>query len=682
MTNNDMELVRQYAVDGSESAFATLVSRHAGLVYSAALRQVGDPQLAEEITQAVFVILARKAGALGPQTILPGWLYRAACYTAGSARKQEFRRHRREQEAYMESTLQTAETDAAWKQMSPLLEEAMLRLGQADRDALVLRFFEGRSLNEVGLALGASEDAAKKRVNRALEKLRHFFTRRGVNSTTEIIAGAISAHSVQAVPLALAKSVTVVALAKGAAASGSTLTLIKGALKIMAWTKAKTAVIAGAAVILTTGTSMVVIKEAHAPRPVHVELNGLPKTLPELNAWYAEPPAGQNAATFILQGIQARKIAGVDQNASLPILGKLPPPPLGAPLSPAVKSALAAFLQANHEAMQFFAQGTQYEQSRYPVDVTQGSETLLPHLAGIKSGMQMSEMAAILDAENNNGKSAADDVLQILALARSLNAEPFTISQLVRAAGVALAEAGLQQVVNRTTLTTVSLTELSKAFQGMEDYDARGEGFTRALVGEQVCHMALLKDHDKLVQAVSLPDSMGVSDDQRARMLQYANQSGNLKAEQDYMEASFQQIMSAHAAALPDRLNTADVIRQRAAKATSLGLLFNGLTGNDSGAISREATGLANLRLAWTALALEQFRAAHNVYPATLAELVPNYLPAPLQDPFDGKPLRYRQKGVGYVLYSLGPKLKDDGGKRLNGNNGNLLFTVITPPAP
>jgi RNA polymerase sigma factor (sigma-70 family) len=229
MTTDDMELVRQYAAHQSDSAFAALVARHTNLVYSASLRRVRDPQLAEEVTQAVFIILARKAGSLDEKTILPGWLYRTACYTSNSALKGEYRRQRREQEAYMQSTLDEATTDAAWKQMSPLLEEAMLRLGQTDRDALVLRFFEGRSLNEVGTALGASEEAAKKRVNRALEKLQKFFSKRGVSSTTATLGGAISANSVQAAPVDLAKTVAAVALAKGATASISTLTLVKAA---------------------------------------------------------------------------------------------------------------------------------------------------------------------------------------------------------------------------------------------------------------------------------------------------------------------------------------------------------------------------------------------------------------------------------------------------------------------
>ena len=261
MATDDMQLLREYSARHSEQAFETLVSRHAGLVYSAALRLVENPQQAEEITQAVFIILARKADKLSPHTVLSGWLYRAACYTAGSSRKQEYRRQQREQEAYMESTLQAAETDAAWKQMSPLLEEAMMRLGQTDRDALVLRFFENKNFAEVGAAMGTGEDTARMRVNRALEKLRKFFLKRGVNSTTATIAGAISANSVQAAPVGLAKTISVVAVAKGTAAGTATLTLVKGALKIMAWTQMKTAVVIGVSVLLVAGTTTVTVIE-------------------------------------------------------------------------------------------------------------------------------------------------------------------------------------------------------------------------------------------------------------------------------------------------------------------------------------------------------------------------------------------------------------------------------------
>ena len=278
--NDDLMLLREFARRNSEEAFAALVSRHINLVYSVALRQVRDSHLAEEITQAVFIILAHKADSLGDKTILPGWLCRTARYASANALTIQRRRQHREQEAYMDSILNEPEpaNEETWNQIAPLLDGAMEQLGRKDHDALVLRFFEGRNFAEVGAALDTSEDAAKMRVNRALEKLRKFFTKRGVSSTTAIIAGTISANSVQAAPVALAKSVTAVAIAKGAAASTSTLTLIKGALKIMAWTKVKTAIVAGVVVLLVGGMATITIS--------HIE-NTPKKIAEETQAAYA-----------------------------------------------------------------------------------------------------------------------------------------------------------------------------------------------------------------------------------------------------------------------------------------------------------------------------------------------------------------------------------------------------------
>jgi RNA polymerase sigma factor (sigma-70 family) len=143
MNRDDMALAREFAASGSEAAFATLVERHIGLVHSAALRRVGDPQLAEEITQAVFILLARKAGGLGPKTILSGWLYRAARYVAADAVKIQRRRERREQEAFMQSTMNQPEPPV-WREIAPLLESAMDALNERDRNAVLLRFLKAR----------------------------------------------------------------------------------------------------------------------------------------------------------------------------------------------------------------------------------------------------------------------------------------------------------------------------------------------------------------------------------------------------------------------------------------------------------------------------------------------------------------------------------------------------------
>ena len=279
---DDLTLLREYARHQSETAFATLVTRYVNLVYSVALRQVGDPHLAEEITQAVFVILARKTDSLDEKTILAGWLCRTARYAGANALTIQRRRQRREQEAHMQNILTGGSADPSqplpeqtWNQIAPLLDGAMETLGRKDHDALVLRFFENKNFAEVGAALGTGADTARMRVNRALEKLRKFFTKRGVSSTTAILAGAISANSVQATPAGLAATISAAAFAGTAA---TTSTLIAAATKTIAMTSLQKIAVT-AALTVTIGAGIYQAKQAHDARNAASKLQAEQKPL-------------------------------------------------------------------------------------------------------------------------------------------------------------------------------------------------------------------------------------------------------------------------------------------------------------------------------------------------------------------------------------------------------------------
>ena len=242
---DDGDLLERFARTGSEEAFAGLVNRYLNLVHSVAMRHTNNPHHAEEITQSVFVILARKARSLTGRTTLAGWLHHTARLVAANFRRSEQRRVQREQEAFMQSTLENdTPTEAIWHEMSPLLDEAMGRLRPKDRDALVLRYFEGRTFDEVGQTLGIEQRAAQKRVARGVERLRGYFARRGVALTSTIIVGIISTNATQAAPAGLAATVASSALQGGSAAAFG---LVQATLWQMTLGKLKTAVAAGLA---------------------------------------------------------------------------------------------------------------------------------------------------------------------------------------------------------------------------------------------------------------------------------------------------------------------------------------------------------------------------------------------------------------------------------------------------
>lgn len=195
----DAHLLRQYAEQRSEAAFAELVERHASLVYSVALRKTDNPAVAEDLTQQVFADLARKALSMSYGVVLVAWLHRATCFAAGQEMRARRRRKIREQQA-SEMNLLDSETGSDWRAIKTELDDAVDALPGADREAVLLRFFEQRTLAQVGVALGISEDAARKRVARALERLRGLLGSRGVKTSSTALAAMLLANSVQAAP--------------------------------------------------------------------------------------------------------------------------------------------------------------------------------------------------------------------------------------------------------------------------------------------------------------------------------------------------------------------------------------------------------------------------------------------------------------------------------------------------
>src|SRR5262245_41152581 len=247
----DRQLLECYVGHGSESAFRELVERHIKVVYSAAVRESkGNASLAEDITQAVFTQLARSARKLIPHPTLSGWLYTCVRRMTANVRRAEESRQRREQEAFtMNALLSSDPTDNLWQQVRPVLDDVMHELKEEDRALVVLRFFEGKSLKEIGVALGLTENAARMRVARSLERLRGLLAQRGVSSTAATLAAVLTAGAAMTAPSALASTVATGALATGASASSATTFALA---KVLGITRTQIAVL-GALAVLVAG---------------------------------------------------------------------------------------------------------------------------------------------------------------------------------------------------------------------------------------------------------------------------------------------------------------------------------------------------------------------------------------------------------------------------------------------
>lgn len=305
-SRSDRELLDEYARTGAQAAFSELVHRHVDLVYTAARRQVRDSHLAEDVTQSVFMVLARKAGGIGPKVVLQGWLLNTTRFAARDALRRRGRRQRHESEAAQQRSLQVrrgepsshsqAEQSEETERLESMLDSALARLGDSGRNAVVLRYFQDKSYCDVGRELGIGEDAAKQRVSRALRQLRQILAQSGLDLPLEGLGAALAAHGIQPAPAGLAHAV-VAACGKAAVAAGASASLGKGALTIMAWTKTKIVATAAAGLLLMSGGAVAV--HHYVTTSHHVVVINPGDTL---------PAAAQAAPTPVSWGLQYQQL--------------------------------------------------------------------------------------------------------------------------------------------------------------------------------------------------------------------------------------------------------------------------------------------------------------------------------------------------------------------------------------
>jgi RNA polymerase sigma factor (sigma-70 family) len=314
---SDLDLLRQFVRENSQDAFTEIVRRHVNLVYSAALRQVRSPQLAEEIAQSVFADLARSAGKLKSDTVVTAWLYAVTRRTAIDAIRKESRRQLREQIAVEMNDMNATANE--WTQIEPLLDDAIAALDETDRAAILLRYFENKNLREVGESLKISDDAAQKRVSRAVEKLREFFSKQKITIGASGLAFLISTNAVQSAPIGLAATISATAILAGTAVHTSTV--IAAAKTIAMTTLQKTFIAVALTAAIGTG-----IFEAHQNSKLHDQVQTLQQQQAPLVEQLAQLQRDRDDATNRLASLLADNVrlkSNSNENELLKLRGEI-----------------------------------------------------------------------------------------------------------------------------------------------------------------------------------------------------------------------------------------------------------------------------------------------------------------------------------------------------------------------
>ena len=383
-----------------------------------------------------------------------------------------------------------------------------------------------------------------------------------------------------------------------------------------------------------------------------VRAAGYPVTCAELDRWYAIPPDVENAAYTMEEAFLFLNSWDKEKSRALPVVGRAELPPRTEPLPADMRTVMAEYVADNNEALELLHTGAAIEDCRYAVDLTLGMGTLMPNLSEMRGSVFLLKLEAILHADAGDGESAKRSAITCFGIARTLEGLPTTIAQLVRSACQAIAVSTVEQIVNRTELTDEQLAEFVRCVREGE----RMCGLSEALIGERCMGMTFFKnpqgvDPDlvggiPLGPLVALYKAAGLADSDAAIYLDLMD--GYLKSSQ----------LPPH-----ERQEAADAVGDRLRSTSKAHVLLHTIMPALSRVTTIELRTIARLRAADAAIAVLRYRLATGKLPDKLADLVPAYLENIPKDPFDGNKLRYKKLDPGFIVYSIGEDLSDDGGK-------------------
>jgi hypothetical protein len=380
---------------------------------------------------------------------------------------------------------------------------------------------------------------------------------------------------------------------------------------------------------------------------------GYPVTCAELNEWYTIPEGAENAADIIIEAFSYYREWDKTELESLPIVGRGELPARTEPLAEETKALVARYLADNQQALELLHEGAAIEHCRYPIDLSLGIGTQMYHVSDLRNGSRLLKLEAVLHAENNKSRLAARSVTSIFGIAHSLAEEHVLISHLVRTACQGLAISSLERIINRTEFADERLAELGQAVADVEGIAA----MSRVFIGERCRKINVFKDPTSLnpdligikilpVPILELYKALGLADMDAIIYLDFMN---------DYIETT--------QLPLHRRQRAAATVEAKLEATSKAHILLHEFMLGFSRVITVDLRNIAQLRTARVGLAIQRYRLATGNLPDTLVDLVPKYLDAVPEDPFDGRTLRYEKLETGFVVYSVGEDRRDDGGK-------------------